>query len=109
MWMDEPDFTTENNEWVAPLNRVAIILNEHGEFDGVVADSEIEFFVVQPSCQRDRVYKYGAGQWGPHFVQEAFNGNPVGHAGDGMLDGDGVGKLAPSRPRLRLVPPSEKG
>lgn len=38
-------------------NRVAIILDDNGEFSGVVADSEIEFFVVQPSCERDRVYR----------------------------------------------------
>lgn len=87
-----------------PLNRVAIILNEHGFFDGVVADSEIEFYVVQPSCKPDRVYRYGSGQFGPQYVQEAFAGNPVGHAGDGTLDKEGgVGKFAPSRPTLKLV------
>lgn len=87
-----------------PLNRVAIILNANGEFDGVVADSAIEFFVVQPSCKRDRVYQYGSGQYGPQYVQQAFAGNPVGHGGDGTLDPDGgVGKFAPSRPTLKLV------
>lgn len=87
-----------------PLNRVAIILNEHGEFDGVVADSEIEFYTVQPSSKHDRVYRYGSGQFGPQYVQMAFNGNPVGHRGDGTLDPEGgVGKYAPSRPALAVV------
>lgn len=93
-----------------PLNRVAIILNEHGEFDGVVADSEIEFYVVQPSCKPDRVYRYSSGNFGPQFVQGAFNGNPIGHAGDGTLDSKGgVGKMAPSRPGLRVVTDGEGG
>jgi hypothetical protein len=89
------------------LNRVAIILNEHGEFDGVVADSPIEFFVVQPSCKHDRVYHYDSGDYGPQHVQAAFSGNPVGHAGDGTFD-NGLnptisGKLAPSKPHIKLV------
>ena len=107
--MSGPDFTKTDSGWQAPLNRVAIILDERGEFSGVVADSEIEFYVVQPSCKRDRVYLYGSGQYGPQHVQAAFNGNPVGHADDGTLDGDGVGKLAPSRPKLTLVPLTLKG
>jgi hypothetical protein len=94
-----------------PLNRVAIILDEHGEFSGMVADSPIEFFVVQPSCRRDRVYKYESGEIGPQHVQAAFAGNPVGHLGDGMLD---VGieptlKLRPSKPNLSLVAAIRKG
>lgn len=87
-----------------PINRVAIVLDENGLFEGVVADSEVAFFVVQPSCPRDRVYQFSSGQWGPQYVQQAFNGNPVGHADDGTLDGNGSGKFAPSRPALRLVP-----
>ena len=87
------------------MNRVAIILNEHGEFDGVVADSEIEFFVVQPSCDRDRVYQYSNGKFGPQFVKEAFDGRPVGHIGDDMLEGGtDYGKHKPSRPALTIVP-----
>ena len=86
-----------------PLNRVAILLDENGDFDGVVADSEIEFYVVQPSCKRDRVYLYGSGLYGPQFVQEAFAGNPVGYAGDDTLDSTGTAKLSPSRPKLKLV------
>ena len=90
------------------MNRVAIILNEHGEFDGVVADSEIEFFVVQPSCERDRVYRYSSGQYGPQYVQAAFDMQPVGHMGDDMLGGGtAYGKEPPSRPRLTVVPPEE--
>lgn len=92
-----------------PLNRVAIILNERGEFDGVVADSEIEFYVVQPSCKRDRVYLYGSGEFGPQHVQAAFDGNHVGHSGDGLLFGEGVGKLAPSRAHLGVVRDDDEG
>lgn len=89
------------------MNRVAIILDENGEFSGMVADSEVEFFVVQPSCQRDRVYQYGSAQFGPQYVQAAFDGHPIGHAGDDMLTGGaGYGKLPPSRPKLKLVDPS---
>lgn len=80
--MDGPDFTVEGGDWAAPLNRVAIILDERGEFSGVVADSEVEFYVVQPSCKRDRVYRYGSGAFGPQHVQAAFDGHPVGHADD---------------------------
>ena len=88
------------------MNRVAIILDANGEFSGVVADSEIEFFVVQPSCERDRVYRYSSGQFGPQYVREAFAGNPVGHAGDDMLGGGtGYGKEPPSKPKLTLVDP----
>lgn len=87
------------------MNRVAIILDERGEFAGMVADSEVEFFVVQPSCDRDRVYQFSAAQFGPQYVQAAFDGHPVGHRDDGMLYGDGdYGKLPPSRPILSLVP-----
>ncbi len=87
------------------MNRVAIILDENGEFAGMVADSEVEFFVVQPSCERDRVYQYGSAQFGPQYVQAAFDGHPIGHAGDDMLGGGtAYGKLPPSRPSLTLVP-----
>jgi hypothetical protein len=85
-------------------NRVAIILDENGEFSGVVADSEIEFFVVQPSCDRDRVYRYSSGQFGPQYVQAAFDERPVGHIDDDMLEGGaGYGKEPPSKPKLTLV------
>lgn len=86
------------------MNRVAIILDENGEFSGVVADSEIEFFVVQPSCERDRVYRYSSGQFGPQYVQMAFDGAPVGHMGDDMLGGGtAYGKEPPSKPTLTVV------
>lgn len=102
---DRPDDMT------APLNRVAIILDANGEFDGVVADAAIEFFVVQPSCKRDRVYKYESGSYGPQFVRAAFDGNPVGHAGDGTLDigVEPTGKLPPSKSILKLVSSIRKG
>lgn len=91
------------------MNRVAIILDANGDFDGVVADEEIEFYVVQPSCARDRVYKYDAVDYGPQHVQKAFDGQPVGHLNDGMMHGDGnYGKLAPSRPALSLVSPEDQ-
>lgn len=87
------------------MNRVAIILDENGEFSGVVADAEIEFFVVQPSCERDRVYRYSSAQFGPQYVQMAFDGAPVGHIDDNMLTGGtAYGKDAPSKPKLTLVP-----
>lgn len=90
------------------MNRVAIILDEHGQFSGVVADSEIEFFVVQPSCERDRVYRYSSGQFGPQHVQAAFDGRPVGHIDDDTLSGGtGYGKEPPSRPELKIVPEPE--
>lgn len=92
------------------MNRVAIILDERGEFSGVVADSEIEFFVVQPSCERDRVYRYSSAQFGPQYVQMAFDGAPIGHAGDDMLaGGTGYGKEPPSRPKLAIVPTPDDG
>lgn len=88
------------------MNRVAIILDADGCFDGVVADEEIEFFVVQPSCERDRVYKFSSGQFGPQYVRMAFDNHPVGHEGDDMLGGGtNYGKKPPSRPSLSLVPP----
>lgn len=91
------------------MNRVAIILDERGEFSGVVADSEVEFYVVQPSCERDRVYRYSSGQFGPQYVQRAFDGAPVGHINDGLLHGDGnYGKLPPSKPKLTVVPSEEQ-
>lgn len=87
------------------MNRVAIILDERGEFSGMVADSAIEFYVVQPSCERDRVYRYSSGQFGPQYVQMAFDGAPVGHIDDDMLaGGTAYGKEAPSKPALTLVP-----
>jgi hypothetical protein len=90
------------------MNRIAIILNENGEFDGVVADTEVEVFVVQPSCERDRVYLYGSAQFGPQYVHAAFAGHSVGHAGDDMLaGGTNYGKLPPSRPKLSLVEPDD--
>lgn len=86
------------------MNRVAFILDERGELSGVVSDSEVEVFIVQPSCERDRVYRYSSAEFGPQHVQQAFDGHTVGHINDGMLYGDGnYGKLPPSRPKLSLV------
>lgn len=86
------------------MNRVAIILDKNGHFDGVVGDSEVEFFVIDQHTPSDRVYKYSSGLWGPQHVREAFDGNPVGHRYDGTLgDGDGTGKLPPSKPSLTVV------
>lgn len=87
------------------INRVAIILDGNGEFAGMVADAEVEFFVVQPSCERDRVYKYSSAQFGPQYVQAAFAGHPIGHVDDDMLEGGtAYGKLPASKPSLTLVP-----
>jgi hypothetical protein len=86
------------------MNRVAIILDEQGALSGVVADAEVEFFVVQPSCERDRVYRYSSGQFGPQYVQKAFAGHAVGHINDDMLEGGtAYGKEPPSRPALNIV------
>ena len=105
----EPDFTVTNGTWTAPKNRVAFILDERGELSGVVADIEIEVFIVQPSCERDRVYQYSSGQFGPQYVQMAFDGHPIGHIDDGTLHGDGdYGKLPPSKPKLTVVPSKEQ-
>lgn len=91
-----------------PMNRVAIFLDDADCFEGAAADSEVEFYTVQPSKKHDRVYLYGSGQFGPQYVQMAFDGNPVGHGGDGTLDPEGgVGKFAPSKPRLSVVSQEE--
>lgn len=105
---DFPDFQNPDKTWSGPANRVAIILDERGEFIGFVADKMVEFFVVQPSCERDRVYKYSSGQFGPQYVQAAFDGHPTGHIDDDMLDGGtNYGKLPTSKPSLSVVPRDE--
>lgn len=87
------------------MNRVAIILDANGEFSGVVADQEVEVFIVQPSCERDRVYRYNSAQFGPQYVHQAFADHAVGHMGDDMLvGGTAYGKEPPSRPKLSVVP-----
>lgn len=86
------------------MNRVCFILDENGELSGVASDAEIEVLIVQPSCARDKVYKYGSAQFGPQYVQIAIGGEMIGHAGDDMLaGGTQYGRLPPSKASLELV------
>ena len=65
------------------MNRVAIILNEHGELQSVASDRQVQCFIVCPHCPRDRVYEYRV-DVGVQHVQAAIGGYPIGHAHDGM-------------------------
>ena len=86
------------------MNRVAIVLDQNGEFAGVASDEPIEFMIVAPHCPRDRVYLYESIDIGPEHVRALIGGFAVGHWADGTLgDGDGRGKLPPSKPILRVV------
>ena len=85
------------------MNRICIELDKNGEFGGIVADSEIEIYIVSPHTPSDRVYKYGAAKFGPEHVREMIGGFPVGHLMDGTLGlGEGA-KLQPSKPSLKGV------
>lgn len=86
------------------MNRVAVVLNSHGEIARIVADAPVEVLIVDPNAPADRVYSYQVGT-GPHLVRQEVGGFAVGHAADGRLgEGDGTGRRPPSRPSLTLVP-----
>lgn len=87
------------------MNRFCILLDKNGEIDRLIADQEVEIFFIDPRVPHDRVYKYGAGNFGPQFVRELIGGYAVGHANDGTLGGDVVAsRLPPSKPILKAVP-----
>lgn len=55
-------------------------------------------------CYIIPVYRYSSAQFGPQYVQAAFDERPVGHIDDDMLGGGtGYGKEPPSKPKLTLV------
>ena len=85
------------------MNRICIILDKDGQFSDIVADSEIEIFIVAPHCPSDRVYKYGAADFGPEHVRKHIGGYAVGHLHDGGLGIGWESKLPPSKPALRVV------
>jgi hypothetical protein len=86
------------------MNRICIVLNEHGEFTDIAADQPLEIYVVCPHCPADRVYQYGAADFGPEHVRKLIGGFAIGHLHDGTFGmGDGTGKRSPSRPALTVV------
>lgn len=83
--MTLPDFKN-STEWASPLNRVAVSLDADGRFVDVVSDAPVEFYVVQHSCTKDPVYRFGSIETGKDMVDFMFNGATPGSAEDGKSD-----------------------
>ncbi len=85
------------------MNRIAIMLNAHGEFDGVFSDEPIAVFIIDPNSKDDRVYAYGAAVIGFEGVDDQVRGfvpdphHAHGHAGVALR------KAPKPKPALRIV------
>lgn len=87
------------------MNRICFVLSDKGELEGIAADAPVEIYIVAPHVPHDRVYLYQSAQFGPQFVRELIGGFAVGHSDDGVIgDGDGRGKLTPSKPHIGVIP-----
>lgn len=91
------------------MNRLAILLDQSGEFAGVFSDEPIAVFIVDPNAPNDRVYAYGSTVIGADKVDEQVRGfvpdpqgNSFGHAG---VDAVRLPELP--RPALRIVQPED--
>ena len=85
-------------------NRVCIELDENGHICNIVADEEVEIFIVDPKVPHDRVYQYESTEFGSQYVRKMIGGYAVGHLHDGTLGiSDGTGKRKPSVPTLTIV------
>lgn len=74
-------------------NRIAVLLNENGEFDGVVTDLPAEVYVIdEAAAERDRVYLLSGHRFGPGEVAKVIGSSPIGHAGDAIDQEIGAGR-----------------
>ena len=91
------------------MNRLCIVLDQHGQISEICADEPLEIYWVDPSVPHDRVYLYQSAKIGPQYVRQLIGGYAVGHIDDGTI---AVGEVTsppfpPSKPSLRIVKDGE--
>lgn len=78
---------------IEQANRVAIILDENGEFSHVVTDLPAEVYLISEATVRDRVYLLSSNhRFGPGEVAKVIGSSPIGHAGDAINQEIGAGR-----------------
>ncbi|MBB3144905.1 hypothetical protein FHS21_001306 [Phyllobacterium trifolii] len=84
------------------MNRVVMNMDAQGCFT-IYSDEPVEFFVVSDHTPADRVYQMQV-EVGVEKVQQQLAGEPIGHAMDSHVLGEGYGpRKPPSKRKLEVV------